>query len=78
MLNRLNGLGHHAVIGGHHQDDDIGHARTPCPHGGKGGVAGSIEKGDHAALGLYMVGTDMLGNATGLARGHLGAANIVE
>ena len=35
-------------------------------------------EGDHAVLGFYVVGTDVLGNATGFARRHFGGADVVQ
>ena len=78
MLNRFLGLRHHAVIGGHHQDNDIrgiGAART---HGGKRGVTGGIKESNFAARGFHTISADMLGNATRFAGYHFGIADIVE
>ena len=73
----LLGLGHHAVVGGHHRDDDVGCLGTARTHGGERPWPGCPE-GDHATLGLDVVGTDMLRNAAGFARSHLGAADVVQ
>ncbi len=40
VLNRLDGLGHHAVIGRHHDHDDVRHLGAAGAHGGEGRVAG--------------------------------------
>ena len=40
VVDGLHGLGHDAVVGGHHQDGDIGDHGAPGPHGGEGLVAG--------------------------------------
>ncbi len=45
---------------------------------GERSVAWGIEEGDHAAVGFHVVGTDVLGNATGFTSGHLGATDVVE
>ena len=44
MIDRLFGLGHHPVIGGHDQDYDVGHIGASSPHGRESRVTGSIEK----------------------------------
>src|SRR5690606_3225506 len=78
VLYRFLGLRHHAVIGGHHQDHNVGGLGTAGTHRSKGRVTGGIEEGDHAAVGFHVVGTDVLGNATGFAGGHAGTADVVE
>src|SRR5690606_5094588 len=65
MLNGFLGLWHHAVIGRHHQNHDVGGLGTTGTHGGKRGVTGGIQEGHHAALGFNVVGTNVLGNTTG-------------
>src|SRR3546814_5362578 len=74
----LFGLRHYTVVGSHHQNDDIGCLGTASTHGGKRFVARSIQEGHHAALGLDVVGADVLGNAAGFAGCNLGAADIVQ
>jgi hypothetical protein len=70
----LEGLGHHAVVGGDHQHHDIRHVGAAGAHGGEGGVARRVEEGDLLkflfALGMRdgnRVGADMLGDAAGFA-----------
>ena len=43
---RLLGLRHDAVVGRHHQDDDVGHLGAAGAHGGEGLVARRVEEGD--------------------------------
>ncbi len=78
MVNRFPGLWHHAIIGGDNQNHDVGRLGAACAHGGECLVAGSIEEGNHAAVGLDVVSANMLGNATGFSHRHLGAANEVQ
>ena len=78
VVDGLHGLGHDAVVGGHHQDGDIGDHGAPGAHGGKGFVAGGVQEGDGLALHLDLVGADVLGDAAGLARDHIGVADIVQ
>ena len=78
VLDGLDGLRHDAVVGGNHEDDDVGRVRAARTHGGEGGVAGGVEEGDGAFRGLYAVGADVLGNAARLANRHFGFADVVK
>ena len=79
VVDRFHGLRHDAVVGGDHEHDDVGHLGAACAHRGKGGVARGVDEGDLAAGGRgHLVGADMLGDAAGFARRHLGGANGVE
>ena len=74
----LDRLLHNAVIGRHHQDDDIGNLGAPCAHGCKSFMAGSIEKNDVALVQLHVVSPYVLGNASGFAFDHFGISNGIE
>src|SRR5215212_94205 len=80
VVDRLHGLGHDPVVGGDHQHGDVGHGRAPGPHGGERLVAGGVDEGHQAAVGARpdLVGTDVLGDAAGLAGDHVGVADGVE
>ena len=78
VLDRLDGLRLDAVVGGHHQDHDVGDVGAARAHGGEGGVARGVQERDGAARGLDMVGADVLGDAAGFAGRHLGAADVVQ
>ena len=78
MGNRLDGLRHHAVIGGNHKNHDVGCFRTARTHGGKRFMTRSIQEGNHAARGFNMVCADVLGNAARFALYHFGAADVVQ
>ena len=67
VVDRLLGLRHHAVVGGHHQDDDVGDARAARAHHRERFVAGRVEEDDVAIVDLDRVGADVLGDAAGLA-----------
>jgi hypothetical protein len=71
VLDGLARLRHHAVVGRHHQDHDVGGLGATGTHGGEGLVAGGVEERDHAARRFHMVGTDVLGDAAGFARATL-------
>ena len=46
VVDRLDRLRHHAVVGRDHQHHDVGHLRAAGAHRGEGGVAGRVEEGD--------------------------------
>ena len=78
VVDGLHGLGHDAVVGGHHQNGDIRGLCAAGTHGGKGRVAGSIQEGDHLALHVHGVSADVLGNAAGLPRGDGGLPDGIQ
>ena len=78
VVDGLHRLGHDAVLGGHHQNGDIRHHSAAGAHGGKGLMAGGIQKCDGLAIDLHLIGADVLGDAAGLAAGHVGVADIVQ
>ena len=49
VADRLDGLRHHAVVGRHHQDDDVGHRGAAGAHRREGGVARGVDEGDRPA-----------------------------
>ena len=65
VVDGLDGLRHHAVIGSNHQDDDVRRLRAPRTHGGERLVARGIEECHHASCSFDMVGADMLRNPAG-------------
>ena len=78
VVDGLDGLGHHAVVGRHHQHHDVGDLGASGPHGGEGLVARGVDEGDRVAVPLDLVGPDVLGDAAGLAGHHVGRADAVE
>ena len=46
VVEGLDGLGHDAVVGRHHQDDDVGGLGAAGPHGGERLVARGVDEGD--------------------------------
>ena len=78
MINGFNGLRHHAVIGGHHQNDDVGDFGAARPHGRERLMTRRVQKGDLSPFGGDMVGADMLGNAAGFQIGNSGFADNIQ
>jgi hypothetical protein len=67
-------LRHDAVVGGDHDDDDVGDVRAAGAHVGENRVARGVEEGDFLVVVDDLIGTDVLGDATRLAGGDLGLA----
>ena len=78
VLDGFDGLRHDAVVRAHHQDHDVGDLGAACTHGAERRVTRGIEKGHHALRSLDVVCADVLGDAAGLARRHLGAPDVIE
>ncbi len=78
VVDRLDGLRHHAVVGGHDDHRDVGDLGAAGAHGREGLVAGGVEEGDRVVVVVDLVGADVLGDAAGLAGRHLGLADRVE
>ena len=79
MIDSLDRLRHDAVISSDDEDDDIGHHRTACAHFRESFVARCIEEGDQVtALGLHLIGTDMLCNAAGFTSLNIGTAQRIK
>ena len=74
----LDGLGHHTVVGSHHQHDDVGHLRTTGAHLGERRVTRGVDEGDLLAVLVHLIRTDVLGDATGFTGHHVGVADLVE
>ena len=78
MIDRLDRLRHHAVIGRDDNDRHVGHLRTAGTHGSKRFMARSVEESDTAAVYIHAVSADMLRNTSGFAGDHVGFADIVQ
>ena len=74
----LLGLRHHAVIGGHHQDGDVGDVGAAGAHLGERLVARRIDEGHGPAVLLDAIGADVLGNAALFVRGHVDADDPIQ
>ena len=82
VVERLDGLRHHTVVRRHHEDRDVGGLGTTGTHGGERLVTRGVDEGDATLgavdLGRDLVGTDVLGDATGLLVDDVGVAQRVE
>ena len=68
VVDRLDRLRHHAVVGGHDQDNEVGDLGAPGAHGGERLVARRVDEHDWMPIGGFdLVGADPLGDASGLA-----------
>ena len=76
VMDRLDGLRHHAIVGCDHEDHDVGHLGAAGAHRGERGVARGVDEGDLLAAFRrgHLIGADMLGDAAGFARHHVGVA----
>ncbi len=78
VIDGLDGLRHDAVVGRHHQDDDIGDFGAAGAHAGERFMAGRIDEYDLAAVLLDVISTDVLRDAAGLAVGDVGRTDRVQ
>ena len=82
MVQRFNRLGHNSVVGSDNKNCDVGNLSTTGTHCGKRLVTRGVDKCDCAidavVLGVYLVGTDVLGNSTSLAGLNIRVTNRVE
>ena len=78
VVDGFEGLRHDAVVGRHHQHHDVGDLGAAGAHAGERFVAGRVDEDDLAAVHFDLVGADVLGDAAGLAAGHVGLADGVE
>ena len=72
VVERLDRLRHHAVVGRDHEHRDVGRLGAAGTHGGERLVTRGVDEGDRPLvaleLGDHLVGADVLGDAAGLAR----------
>ena len=78
MVDRLDGLGHDAVICSDDQDRDICGIGTAHTHGGECLVSGCIEEGDISSVDGDHICTDGLCDAAGFLAGNIGAADGIQ
>ena len=79
MVDSLDGLGHHVVVGCHDDDGEVGYLGSAGTHGGEGFMTRGVEECDVATIvELDVVSTDMLGDTSSLAGNNVGIADVVE
>ena len=78
MVDCFHRLGHHAIVSGDDEDDDIGYLRTPRPHHRKGLVSGRVKEGYLPLLRRDLIGSNLLRNSSGFALGDMGVAYGIE
>ena len=78
VVDGLDCLRHDAIVGRHNQDDDVCDVGTTSTHGREGLVTRGVDEGDFAAVTVHLVGTNVLGDATGFAGSDVGFANLVQ
>lgn len=82
VVQRLDRLGHHTVVGRHHEDRDVGRLGTTGTHGGERLVTRGVDEGDATLfavdLGRDLVRTDVLRDTAGLARDDVRLADGVQ
>ena len=79
VMDGLDRLRHHPVVGRHHEHDEVGDLRASGAHGGERLVAGSVDEHHLVPVGgLDLIGADPLRDPTGLACRHTSLADGVE
>ena len=82
MVERLDRLRHDTVICCDHEDRDVGGLGTTGTHGGERLVTGGVDEGDSTLFTIdgrrHLVGTDVLGDATGFLVAHIRIAKGVQ
>src|SRR5690606_6060680 len=79
VLDGLDRLRHDAVVGRDDQDDDVGDVGAARPHRREGRVAWRVQEGDALTVAQpHLIGADVLGDAAGFARRHVGGAQGVQ
>src|SRR4029077_11488538 len=82
VVDGLHRLRHDTVVGGDHQDRDVGGLRAAGTHGGERLWTGGVDEGDRpntaVEIHLNLVGADVLGDAAGLFLTDVGLADGVQ
>ena len=78
VVDRLDRLRHHAVVGRDHEDRDVGGVGAAGAHRGERLVARRVDEGDRVAVVHRLVGADVLGDATRLAGDDVRVTDVVE
>ena len=78
MTDRLERLGHHAVVGGDHHHGDVGDPGATGTHGRERLVTRRVEEDDALPVAGDLARADVLGDPATLAGGDLGRPDGVE
>ncbi len=79
VVDGLDCLRHHRVIGGDDDDGEVGQLGSTGSHGGERLVARGVQERDAPSVRkFHVVGTDVLRDTSGLSGDHVGFTNIVE
>ena len=78
VVDGLDGLRHHAVVGGDHEHGDVRHLRAASAESREGLVARRVEEGDAPAVVVDLVGADVLRDPAGLGLDDRALADRVE
>ena len=78
VVDRLDRLRHHAVVGRHDDDRHVRDLGAAGAHGGEGFVARGVEEGDLLAVELHAVSADVLRDAAGFAFDDVRLADVVQ
>ena len=78
MIDGFERLRHYAVVGGHHQNHDIGDFGAAGAHAGERFMAGRIDEHDLAAVLFDVISADVLRDAAGFAVGDIGRTDRVQ
>ena len=82
VVDGLHRLRHDAVVGGDHQDRDVGGLRAAGTHGGERLVTRGVDEGDQPLFAVevdgHLVSADVLGDAAGLGLADVGVPDGVQ
>jgi len=78
VVDRLDRLRHHSVVGRDHDHGDVRDLRAAGAHRSERLVTRRIQEGEHPPVVADLVGADVLGDPAGLTGCHLGLANRVQ
>ena len=71
-------LGHYAVVGGNNKDCDVSYLCAPCPHSCKCLVAWGVKECNLPVVVVYLIGSNVLRDASGFAIDHVGLSDGVK
>ena len=78
MVDRLDRLRHHVVVGRHDDDGDVRNGGAACAHRREGFVARGVEESDFLTVQLHAVSTDVLRDTARFTFDDVGFADVVE